>query len=283
MSEIISSSVSLNMLEEGGVAVNSSNCDGDMSPQKLLRPYTPYHLFFKLERNYILQTNNDGKGNGKKFVPTGVKQFDQDTSQWPPKYRDNNILMPKEWFLPQPEKRKRRDHEVHGVISFWELNRLISRRWRSLDADTKKFFQDLAAQHSSRYHVEKRQHTQTHSEAQVKRAKVEDETTKYKDENDSVVGHSDTLAQMQMQIQMQTQMQMNQTGGHKGDQMDCSRDGYDMNTARATLTDSPVPDPTPLTSDRSKIKVVTSGEASRMAFHLDSEVQRYIAWAFGEN
>ncbi len=128
-------------------------------PPKPPRPYNPYHIFFRLERSFILQTASDPQ------VPH-AKEYDQGASKRPFKYR--NILMPKDWYVSKAVKRKRRDHKIHGVISFKDLSKSMSQRWDTADSETKEFCTALAKEQKDRYNEELNQYVQRYGEYALK-------------------------------------------------------------------------------------------------------------------
>ncbi len=105
-----------------------------IDPPKPLRPHNGYHLFFKLERYSILAEKNH-------LYLAEDEEIDQNAHLRPEKYR--GIALPKHWFVKE-QKKKRKDHVIHGVISFIELSKEMSRRWQEADDETKRFCNGLA-------------------------------------------------------------------------------------------------------------------------------------------
>ena len=109
-------------------------------PPKPTRPLTAYHIFFQLERNYIIQQSKK-QGTPEDF-PEGI---DQNAAERPEKYR--NIIMPRGWFNSgkgEAAKKKKAAKKIHGVISFLDLSKTISNRWNSADFETRMYCRDLA-------------------------------------------------------------------------------------------------------------------------------------------
>ena len=129
---------------------------GDISngnlPQKPVRPLTCYHLFFQLEREYILQqyesaaTKDEQRGE-EDSRPLG-KDIDE---EMPDRYR--LIRLSPHWYASASGKRvgnkKLRKHrKTHGLITFVDLSKRIAAHWRTLgetDKETKLYVQQIAA------------------------------------------------------------------------------------------------------------------------------------------
>ena len=77
-------------------------------PRKPLRPLTSYHVFFQIEREYILQTHPGGDdgastGDGKVYLDSV-----------PRRYRRTRLLP--NWFAGPGKRRKRTHRKRHGKI-----------------------------------------------------------------------------------------------------------------------------------------------------------------------
>mmetsp|Transcript_3713 Transcript_3713/g.7926 ORF Transcript_3713/g.7926 Transcript_3713/m.7926 type:complete len:442 (-) Transcript_3713:159-1484(-) len=138
---------------------DSSRVKKEPLPPKPPRPYNPYHIFFRLERSFILQTATEPQ------VPH-VNEYDQGASQRPLKYR--NILLPKDWYVSKAAKRKRKDHKIHGVISFKDLSKSMSQRWDAADSETKAFCTALAQEQKDRYKEELKQYVERYGKDALK-------------------------------------------------------------------------------------------------------------------
>ncbi len=115
-------------------------------PPKPKRPMTAYHVYFQLERNYILQKHED-------YVPHYPEQIDENASERPERYR--TLIMPKDWYISKEVKIKKKDRKNHGIISFVELSKTISHRWNNeADYDTKMYCRDIADDQLERYREE---------------------------------------------------------------------------------------------------------------------------------
>lgn len=145
--------------DEGGI-VNDENDDaecatGNSIPPRPKRPLTSYNLFAIFERAYILQNAN--KSTIPKLHPDDI---DDTAHLRPPKYR--KLVLPKKWFDTRNKPKKngnKKFRQLHGVISFVDLTKTVSKRWRELDEDTKSYFVDLGAKLVREYDIEVKEYT----------------------------------------------------------------------------------------------------------------------------
>jgi len=125
----------------------------DNTPTKPKRPLTSYHIYFQLEREYIVQTM-EGEDADKSMHDNKVY-----LDYVPDRYKQ--IKLSPEWYFA-PGKRKRRKHrKKHGKIGFLELSGMISARWKKLgetDPEIKEFVQKIAAQERDVYLREKEEY-----------------------------------------------------------------------------------------------------------------------------
>ena len=109
-------------------------------PVKPIRPLTAYHLFFQLEREYLIQNikaPNDTPTVEDDDRPLGI-DIDPDM---PARYQ--NIHLTPVWYASASGKRiktkeseKKKHHKkVHGKISFHELSKRVTTRWKTLGID----------------------------------------------------------------------------------------------------------------------------------------------------
>ncbi|KAL3803372.1 hypothetical protein HJC23_009336 [Cyclotella cryptica] len=112
------------------------------------RPLTAYNLFCILERNYIVQQNQKISSNPN---PTNAHNADLDpyAAERPQKYRD--VVLPSNWFVVGMNRKKRSDHQNHGVISFENLSKTLGDRWKAADEEVKAFCKKVADEELQRY------------------------------------------------------------------------------------------------------------------------------------
>mmetsp|Transcript_11209 Transcript_11209/g.23902 ORF Transcript_11209/g.23902 Transcript_11209/m.23902 type:complete len:361 (-) Transcript_11209:168-1250(-) len=116
---------------------------------KPMRPLTAYHIFFQIEREYIIQTTAG---------PVADKSIHANKSYLrdvPRRYRRIKLLP--DWFAGPGKRRKRKHRKSHGKIGFLELSRVISKRWATLDTtdpETKRYVTMIAARELDGYKIE---------------------------------------------------------------------------------------------------------------------------------
>lgn len=117
-----------------------------------IRPYTSYHLFFQLEREYILQTL---LGYRPAISPNDIfhpdlESYPADAPPLPRRYA--NLVLPYDWHIPGKTKRRKRIHrKSHGKIGFHELNDRISKAWSLAENEVKNFCTQLSEIESAKY------------------------------------------------------------------------------------------------------------------------------------
>ena len=113
--------------------------EGSLAPTKPLRPLSAYHVFFQLEREYILQSMAGDDAE------TNLQEHKVLLTNAPKRYASTKVFP--DWHA-RPGKRQRRKHrKSHGQIGFQELSRTISQRWAEIDKtdpDVKSFVQNIA-------------------------------------------------------------------------------------------------------------------------------------------
>eukprot|EP00574_Skeletonema_japonicum_P005883 CAMPEP_0201713666 /NCGR_PEP_ID=MMETSP0593-20130828/422_1 /ASSEMBLY_ACC=CAM_ASM_000672 /TAXON_ID=267983 /ORGANISM="Skeletonema japonicum, Strain CCMP2506" /LENGTH=291 /DNA_ID=CAMNT_0048202841 /DNA_START=154 /DNA_END=1029 /DNA_ORIENTATION=+ len=118
----------------------NSAADDSNTPTKPLRPLSAYHVFFQLEREYILQSmaGDDAESNMQEHKILLMNA--------PKRYASIKVFP--DWHA-RPGKRQRRKHrKSHGQIGFQELSKTISQRWAEIDRtdpDVKSFVQKIAS------------------------------------------------------------------------------------------------------------------------------------------
>jgi HMG (high mobility group) box len=123
--------ITLNTSNQGAAAANKK----DVEEQTPIRALSAYNFFFRYERERILNSNPDDNDSNPDL--SSEKQESLLKSHW---NRDRTI--------------KRRHRKSHGKISFAELSKRISQRWKELPEDQKNFFAEIAAKDWERYHRE---------------------------------------------------------------------------------------------------------------------------------
>lgn len=106
---------------------------------KPMRPLTAYHIFFQIEREFIIQST-PGADADMSLHDNKVIQADV-----PRRYRATKLSP--DWFAGPGKRQKRKHRKSHGVIGFLELSRVISSRWATLDStdpETKRYVTKIA-------------------------------------------------------------------------------------------------------------------------------------------
>jgi hypothetical protein len=122
--------------------------NGDV-PKKPMRPLTAYHIYFQIEREFIIQTLSGEDAD--KSIFEGKKCLDD----VPERYRATKLSP--DWYFGPGKRAKRKHRKQHGKIGFLELSRVISTRWAKLeetDPDIKQFVSKLAKQELEVYQRE---------------------------------------------------------------------------------------------------------------------------------
>ena len=114
------------------------------------RPLTAYHIFFQIEREYIIQTTAgpNPKDDPEKKLLCNV----------PDRYAATKLRP--DWYAGPGKRQKRKHRKSHGKIGFFELSSLISTRWATLEQshpDIKKFVHEIAERELDEYKQEMEQ------------------------------------------------------------------------------------------------------------------------------
>lgn len=130
----------------------TSTGDAAANVKKPMRPLTAYHIYFQIEREYIIQTES-----GPDVSIDENKSYVYDV---PRRYRSIKLLP--DWYAgPGKKQQKRRHRKSHGKIGFLELSRVISKRWATLgssDPETKRYVSQIAARELEEYKMEMQQY-----------------------------------------------------------------------------------------------------------------------------
>lgn len=118
-----------------------------------MRPLTAYHIFFQIEREYIIQTlpEDENADHDDNKVASNKKRL-QDV---PDRYKE--IKLSPDWYFGPGKRPKRKHRKAHGKVGFMELSRIIASRWAELDTldpEVKAFVQKLAKQELDEYTVD---------------------------------------------------------------------------------------------------------------------------------
>lgn len=131
---------------------NLTSLDATTNVKKPMRPLTAYHIYFQIEREYIIQTES-----GPDVSIHENKSYVHDV---PRRYRSIKLLP--DWYAgPGKKQQKRRHRKSHGKIGFLELSRVISKRWATLessDPETKRYVSQIAARELEEYKLEMKQY-----------------------------------------------------------------------------------------------------------------------------
>lgn len=128
-----------------------------INDNKPMRPLTAYHLFFKLEREYIIQTLPGPDLAGDSAHTAKVCLHDV-----PRRYARTRL--PPDWYLGPGKGRKRRHRRSHGKIGFLDLSNAISKRWATLattDPETKRYVAGIAARELGDYKRQMKEYKQS--------------------------------------------------------------------------------------------------------------------------
>lgn len=156
---------------------STQNLTSPQVPPRPQRPFTEYNVFFQLERELLLQNASDDlekNETAQKILSYGKEIESPDVAALrPPQYR--HLALSVDWyvvgnkykssstkssdsvpstFAPSKRSASAKKKENHGKISFLELTKLISSKWREVDPVTKEFCKKIAAGEAERYKKE---------------------------------------------------------------------------------------------------------------------------------
>ena len=135
------------------IAIPSHSSFPNRIPKKPMRPLTAYHIFFQIEREYVIQTSA-GEVADKSMMDNKITLEDV-----PERYK--NIKLLPDWYAGPGKRQKRKHRKQHGKIGFLELSRVISTRWAKLDEidpETKAFVTKIAKSEVEEYYREMKEY-----------------------------------------------------------------------------------------------------------------------------
>jgi len=125
------------------------------------RPLTAYNLFCILERNYIVQQNQKVSSNPIR-INAHDANLDPYVAERPQKYRD--VVLPSNWYVVGMNRKKRSDHQNHGVISFKNLSKTLGDRWKAADDEVKAYCKKVADAELRRYRTDQAAYKERYGE-----------------------------------------------------------------------------------------------------------------------
>lgn len=110
------------------------------------RPLTSFNLFSILERRYILQQSQKSDSTESSAQNNNTGDCDSNSDPYgairPPRYRD--LVLAPDWYVVGANRKKRQDHQNHGLISFQDLSNTLSGRWQTADDEIKAYCKKIA-------------------------------------------------------------------------------------------------------------------------------------------
>lgn len=134
-------------------------------PKKPMRPLTAYHIFFQIEREFIIQSMPDAKGDALQRT----SNLDERSTLENVPNRYKSIKLSPDWYLGPGKRPKRKHRKSHGKIGFMDLSRIIASRWAELestDPEVKAFVQKIARQELNEYLADMKKYKELTKELQ---------------------------------------------------------------------------------------------------------------------
>ena len=138
-----------NSIRSSSTSIPISSGPRGVIPKKPMRPLTAYHIFFQIEREYIIQSLPDNNSNDDIVTTASNKRILDDV---PDRYKATKLSH--DWYFGPGKRPKRKHRKAHGKIGFMELSRIIAGRWaelETLDPEVKAFVHKLAKQELDEY------------------------------------------------------------------------------------------------------------------------------------
>ena len=144
-------------------------------PPRPQRPFTEYNVFFRLERELLLQGTPDSdafeieKSRAEERILSCGKEIESSdvAARRPQQYR--HLIMAVDWMIvgsstscqadPSGKRasKRRKDADAKSKFTFLELTKLISSRWKEVcqnDPETKDFCKNIADAEAARYRAD---------------------------------------------------------------------------------------------------------------------------------
>ncbi len=139
------------------------------------RPFTPYNIFFHLEKERILQEQGRGYAAKVKTIDPIDRVLDTGASHRPTRYQ--HLVLPVDWYMPDPGKKRRLGTKSnrappHGIVTFVELSKMISSEWKVIDEETKNYCIDLADEQLRLYNKEMKAFVEKYGAKAAKRSSM---------------------------------------------------------------------------------------------------------------
>jgi hypothetical protein len=110
--------------------------------KKAPAPYSPYTIFFRLERMYILQTQCDG------FETPSYNPYHYDAKEHPRPAKYTDIKLPPFWYSSvsraMEEKHRKHRKQSGATLSKEVLTGLIAQSWKNIDPETFAYCKKLS-------------------------------------------------------------------------------------------------------------------------------------------